>query len=422
MPTDRLQLYALAGSDTHDLASLDPHSLVAASYLQLLKPGEWDLIACSDPGMSPSGSLPFLRHGLDTFTGSAILHHLQQLNLAEDGSSKTLLKSDARAFQSLLDTTVLPLVLHSLYSLPQNWAFVRSLLVPHLPFPTSFYRPAQLRESAQEVVTALHPAWWGLGGESEKEEEMQKKRKKALLDTGVEGLKERRDEARKEDKERMKKTFGEGKIVAAAREVFTTLETTLAASSTPFFFSSPSATPLDAQLSSLLSLILFLPLPTPLLADLINASFPRLWAHTALLRRTLWSPESVPAPRRPSSSYSPSPLSVLRDLLPLPRDWTSLKTLGFSPSSSRVTRGGKPVSSSQPLTKTEQDFARKRRMFMLVCAVGIVGWGIGTGAMPLPGKLGKLLGRRFILGNEEDGEWEEEDEEEEEEEEEVEIE
>ena len=96
--------------------------------------------------------------------------------------------------------------------LPQNWVFVRSLLVPHLPFPTSFYRPAQLRESAQELVTSLHPDWWGLGGESEKEEEMQKKRKKALLDTGVEGLKERREEARKEGKERMKKTFGEGKV------------------------------------------------------------------------------------------------------------------------------------------------------------------------------------------------------------------
>lgn len=60
-------------------------------------------------------------------------------------------------------------------------------------------------------------------------------------------------------------------------------------------------------------------------------------------------------------------------------------------------------------------------MFMLVCAVGIVGWGIGTGAMPLPGKLGKLLGRRFTLGNEEEGEWEEEEDEEDEEEE-VEIE
>ncbi|GAA6012510.1 hypothetical protein JCM11491_004356 [Sporobolomyces phaffii] len=416
MTSDRLQLYALAGSNTHDLASLDPQSLVAASYLQLLQPGEWDLIACSDPGMSPSGSLPFLKHGLDTFTGSAILHHLQQLDLAA-GERPAGPKSDARAFQSLLDTTVLPLVLHSLYSLPQNWIFVRSLLVPHLPFPTSFYRPAQLRESAQALVNSLHPNWWGLGGETEKEEEMQKKRKKALLDTGLEGLKERREEARKEDKERMKKTFGEGKIVAAARKVFTSLETTLAASSTPFFFSSPSATPLDAQLSSLLSLILFLPLPTPLLADLINASFPRLWAHTALLRRTLWSPESVPLPRRPSSlATSPSPLSVLRDLIPLPRQWMTLKPFGLLSSSSRVTKRGKPVGSTAPLTKTEKDFVRKRRMFILVCAVGIVGWGIGTGAMPLPGKLGKLLGKQFAgIGAEEEGEWEDDDEDDEDE-------
>lgn len=213
------------------------------------------------------------------FTGSAILHHLQQLASSEE-LPKPASKSDSAAFHSLLNTTVLPLVLHSLYSvrlieypplstvadyirfeqLPQNWIFVRSLLVPHLPFPTSFYRPAQLRESAQELVTSLHPDWWGLGGETEKEEEMQKKRKKALLDTGVEGLKERREEARKEGKERMKKTFGEGKvcsalrslptfesdavqcrqIVSAAREVFASLETTLASSSTPFFFSSPT--------------------------------------------------------------------------------------------------------------------------------------------------------------------------------------
>ena len=176
-----------------------------------------------------------------------------------------------------------------------------------------------------------------------------------------------------------------------------------------------SATPLDAHLSSLLSLLLFLPLPTPLLADLINASFPRLWTHTALLRRTLWSPESVPPPRRPksSSASSPSPLSVLRDLIPLPYDWLSLKSFGFSPSSSRVTKGGKPVSSAPPLTKTEKEFIKKRRMFLAVIAVGIIGWGAGTGAMPLPGKLGRLLGRRSA-GGEEEGDWEEEEDEDEE--------
>ncbi|GAA5932906.1 uncharacterized protein JCM15063_002239 [Sporobolomyces koalae] len=415
----RLQLYALAGSKKHDLASLDPHSLVAASYLQLLQPGEWDLVQCSDPGMSPSGSLPFLKHGLDTFTGSAILHYLAQL----DPSPVASTTADSRAFHALLDTTVLPLVLHSLYSLPQNWSFVRQLLIPHLPFPASFYRPAQLRESAQELVTSLHPDWWGLGGEAEKEEEMNKQRKRALLDTGVEGLKERREEARKEGKERMKKTFGEGKIVSAARRVFVSLETTLASSSTPFFFSSPTATPLDAHLSSLLSLLLFLPLPTPLLADLINASFPRLWAHTALLRRTLWSRESVPLPRVVSRSSTPI-TRVVRDLFP---SMSFLNAFGLgSPSMNRLTKSGKPLSSaSTPLSKSQLEFNRNRRRFLAVLAVGIIGWALGTGALPLPGKLGKLLGRharRVGMGQEEEAEeWEGDEDDEEEDQDEIEI-
>jgi len=44
MPSDRLQLYALAGSDTHDLASLDPHSL-GKSFFILLLFGSFSLIS-----------------------------------------------------------------------------------------------------------------------------------------------------------------------------------------------------------------------------------------------------------------------------------------------------------------------------------------------------------------------------------------
>jgi hypothetical protein len=55
MLSPRLELYALPGSTTHDLPTLDPESLVAASYLQLLVPGQWTLVECSDPSQSPSG-------------------------------------------------------------------------------------------------------------------------------------------------------------------------------------------------------------------------------------------------------------------------------------------------------------------------------------------------------------------------------
>ncbi|BGP45862.1 hypothetical protein JCM10450v2_001697 [Rhodotorula kratochvilovae] len=414
MSAPRLELYAVPGSSKHDLASLDPQSLVAASYLQLLHPGAGTLVPCSDPGASPSGSLPFLKRGSDTFTGGAILAHLAQSSPNPPALAPSQ-AADAQAFAALLDTTLLPLVLHSLYSLPNNWAFVRALLAPSLPFPQAFYRPNALRQAAHDTVDATHPDWWGLGGEDEKEQEDERRRKKALLETGIDGIRERKEQTRRDGKERVKKTFGEGKIIAAARELFTALETTLASSSTPYFFSSSSPTPLDAHLSSLLSLALFLPLPTPLLGDLLNASFPRLWAHTALLRRSLWAQESVPPPARsaPSASSSLAPggwTGALRALFP------------FRLPGQGVTRAGAPVPSRAPRSKAELAFARKRRAFLAVCAVGILGWALGTGQVPLPGgRVGRLIGGRWVrlaagAGGEEDEEgWEEEDGEEDEE-------
>ncbi|KAG0660853.1 hypothetical protein C6P46_004408 [Rhodotorula mucilaginosa] len=432
----RIELHALPGSRTHDLASLDPDSLVAASYLQLLTPGQWTLVP------SHETDLPALKHASQRIPSSAILHHLEAIAQPSATPANAAAAADARAFHALLDQTVLPLVLHSLYSLPQNWIYVRALLAPELPFPTAFYRPNALRAAAQHTVDAAHPDWWGLGGEAEREAEEERRRKKALLETGIEGVKERKEGERREGKERMKKTFGEGKIISAARQVFTALESTLAASSTPFFFSSSTPTPLDAHLSALLSLVLYLPLPTPILADLINASFPRLWAHSALLRRTLWSPDSVPMPKLASSS-SPSSSSALGGILVTLRELVvpSSARAFFRPSVQPRSSASSSSSSQQrrgtgtALTKKERDFARKRYAFFAVCAVGLVGWGIGTGAFPVPfaGRWARLLGGggggkssgsgrggwiRFAAGTgdgdqydddeEEEGEWEEE--------------
>ncbi|KAK4053097.1 hypothetical protein OIV83_001832 [Microbotryomycetes sp. JL201] len=394
----RLQLVSLPGSDTHDLPSLDPQCLVAASYLQLFQPGQWDLVHSTDPGQSPSGSLPILRlaDGQE-LTGSAILAHLVRNSSPFSDTSDPLQAAEAAAFHSLLDTTVLPLVLHSLYSLPQNWTFTRQLLAKHLAYPVRFWRPEQLRESARQLVDATHTSWWGLGGETEKEEDAEKRRKKALLETGIEGVKDRRDEDRKDTRERMRKVFGESKIVSAAREVFTALESTLAASSTPFFFSNASPTPLDAHLSSLLSLVLYLPLPTPLIADLINASFPRIWSHSALLRRTLWSePSSKPNVISLNVQTTTSTKSILRDILPMPWEWDSLSFLGLNtgnhvkPTSSSSSSSTERKSPSQ--LRREREFQRKRWQFLGVVAVGVLGWGFGTGAFPLPWRLNKILG------------------------------
>lgn len=205
----RIELHALPGSRTHDLASLDPDSLVAASYLQLLTPGQWTLVHSHEP------DLPALKHANQRIPSSAILHHLQAIAQPPStpaNPANAAAAADAKAFHALLDQTVLPLVLHSLYSLPQNWIYVRALLAPELPFPTAFYRPNALRAAAQHTVEAAHPDWWGLGGEAEREAEEERRRKKALLETGIEGVKERKEGERREGKERMKKTFGEGKV------------------------------------------------------------------------------------------------------------------------------------------------------------------------------------------------------------------
>lgn len=202
-----MELLAVPGSQKHDLASLDPDSLVAASYLQLLSPGDYSLEYSSDR------DLPALKHRGELIPAPAILHRLEASASASSSSSTGASRqADAKAFHALLDSTLLPLVLHSLYSLPQNWLLVRSLLADALPFPTAYYRPNALRAHAQHTVEAAHPEWWGLGGEAEKEQEEERKRKKALLETGIEGIKERKDGERREGKERMRKTFGEGKV------------------------------------------------------------------------------------------------------------------------------------------------------------------------------------------------------------------
>lgn len=80
----------------------------------------------------------------------------------------------------------------------------------------------------------------------------------------------------------------------------------------------------------------------------------------------------------------------------MPWEWDSLASFGFG-SGNDVTRGG----SKKKRTKKEEEFARKRWQFLAVVAVGVVGWGVGTGAIPLPGRLGRVL--------QDEDEWEEEE-------------
>lgn len=77
-----------------------------------------------------AGSLPYVKDGVDSYAESAILPHLLR-------SSHTPLSplqlSESAAFHALLNTTVLPLTLHSLYSVRRHLSPSRSELtrIPH---------------------------------------------------------------------------------------------------------------------------------------------------------------------------------------------------------------------------------------------------------------------------------------------------
>lgn len=162
-------------------------------------------------------------------------------------------------------------------------------------------------------------------------------------------------------------------ILASARSLFTSLESTLAQSSTPFFFSRSSPSLLDAHLSALLSLALYLPLPQPLLSSLINASFPRLWTHTALLRRTLWSGHSPNPNSHSTAGPSTSPAGLPR--LGSPRH-------GLNPAGAVVEAVQGWVGGEQRTGVRER--GNERWVWVTaVAAVGLIGWGVGTGAIPV---------------------------------------
>lgn len=382
---DHLTLSILPGSNTFDLPSLDLDSFIASSYLRLYH-NNYSITYILDGHSLPSYSLS--TSPSTSLSTSTLLSFLQQSHHIPPESPS------AKAFHSLLNTALRPLILHSLFSLPKNWVFVRALLAEPLPYPQKFYVPNQVRESAKNLVT---DEWWGLGGEIEKEEEDERRRKRNLL----EGKSLQVEAGAKEDgREKVRKTFGVNKISIEARRILTVLETTLSQSSTPFFFSSPSPAPFDAHISSLLSLVLFLPLPQPILSDLINSSFNRLWTHTILLRRTLFSTSLTPIPSPPTTNLDL--LKILyRDFCP---SFSSFPLL--YPSSSEKTK--------QKPKKQDLEFQKKRRWFFGAVLATMVVWSLSTGFVTLPGfgsEDGEGEGNeewRFVEGEEEEEEEEEE--------------
>ncbi|TVY44220.1 Metaxin-like protein [Lachnellula occidentalis] len=143
------------------LPSIDPHSLAAIAYLQQAVPrGKWQLIATSDPALSPTNELPALRNG-DIWIGGFrnIFHYVAQFSSGEwvlDAGLPDQQGADCIAFSSFVEAHGQPLIDLSLYVSSQNYtSTTRPLYNTIQPFPLPYLTPPSVRATAKQRTAHL---------------------------------------------------------------------------------------------------------------------------------------------------------------------------------------------------------------------------------------------------------------------------
>jgi len=136
-----------------NLPSFDPDCLSSVFFLQLNFAGRYDLVECTDPDLSPSGTLPFLVHNSKQIaTSRSILSYLSTLKderengaIEEDKVKAQRTAWNAYANRQLRDIVVCQLVPRS---------HTRTELSDDL-HRTTFYTPMR-------KITRLEyiPLWW----------------------------------------------------------------------------------------------------------------------------------------------------------------------------------------------------------------------------------------------------------------------
>ncbi|KAJ5156117.1 hypothetical protein N7492_008920 [Penicillium capsulatum] len=108
------------------LPSIEPHCLATIAYCSLVLPkGAWELVASSDPSVSPTGELPALQNGsvwVSRFRN--IVDYLRQYSSGDwdlDGDLDESIRADNIAFSSFVESRGQPLLDLSLYVTSQNY-------------------------------------------------------------------------------------------------------------------------------------------------------------------------------------------------------------------------------------------------------------------------------------------------------------
>lgn len=289
-----------------NLPSFDADCLAVILYLQLAFPANYSVVECTDPDVSPSGTLPLLFHNSTKISGvSSIFAYLSTLdgksdewahgttavpNLDEALSNEQ--KAKSVAWKAYLNTHVSNLVVrsarsssqdknpktlqnHSLFVLEHNFTqVVHRDLVPLFPVPQRYYLPSRLRAALQPRLESA--GLWVIANDSGTSETSEQ----PFQSLGAQ-LRIKASQTRATRDTLISTAFAREKVIERARTSFDLLTPLILASPSPFFFASSGEQPttLDITLAAQLLVLVRAPLPSNPIYELLKDSYPALLEH-----------------------------------------------------------------------------------------------------------------------------------------------
>jgi len=301
-----------------NLPSFDADCLAVILYLQLAFPTNYSIVECTDPDISPSGTLPLLVHNSTRISGvSSIFVYLSSLDRKSDewAHGTTALpnldetlnneqRAKSVAWKAYINTHVSNLVVrspsffktktntvqnHSLFVLEHNFAqVVHRDLVPLFPIPQRYYLPSRLRTALQPRLESA--GLWVIANDSGTNASSEQ----PFQSLGAQ-LREKASQARTTRDKLVSTAFAREKVVEQAHTSFDLLTPLIVASPTRFFFASSGEQPttLDITLAAQLLVLMRAPLPSNPIYDLLKGSYPALLEHAEAVMTVAFARDGI---------------------------------------------------------------------------------------------------------------------------------
>ncbi|EPS30390.1 hypothetical protein PDE_05341 [Penicillium oxalicum 114-2] len=293
-----------------NLPSIDAQCLAVIAYCSLTLPkGSWELIATSDPSVSPTGELPALQDGstwVSRFRN--IVDYLRQYSNGEwdlDGSLEGPARADNIAFSSFIESRGHTLIDLSLYVSSQNYYGNTSPAYGNLlQWPNQWILPPKLHSAAKARTEHL-----GLSSLDLQAMEEQRQREHSAAVAAGRVPKNLIPQPQDTVSKLLGRTAQHNhfRLEALTGEFFEPLEAMIGEKS--YFLATSeddTASSLDCVALGYLALALVPELTFPWLREAMQTKSPRLTAYTERLRRLCFGEAPVEVSHAFSSETAPS--------------------------------------------------------------------------------------------------------------------